>query len=199
MRLKHLLLVWGHLSSQDFFVWWILYDSTRRFLPIKSWQVYSNPTQGDGDNSLRGSFQRLRPRIAQHHSLHATHSISKPIRKLLFSRRSWRGVPNSFALLLALKSRGVYLKTIPPCVGVPGVCHQSVTESPLPTLPHSLSWRKGRPAGCPPLTLSYPSKNVNPLQKRNCKEILCRGSKNRGERLWGMKCGGRAGCAHCLT
>ena len=35
-----------------------------RFLPIKSWVVNWNPTQGDDDNSLRGSFRCSPARIA---------------------------------------------------------------------------------------------------------------------------------------
>ena len=38
--------------------------SAGRFLPIKSWVVNWNPTQGDDDNSLRGSFHCSRARIA---------------------------------------------------------------------------------------------------------------------------------------
>ena len=52
------------------------FESTCRFLPIKSWQVNWKATQADGDNSLRGSFHWLRPRIAQHNSLQPAVPIS---------------------------------------------------------------------------------------------------------------------------
>ena len=100
----------------------------------------------------------------------------------------WKILVREYPCTLVWESEGY------PCgVGVPGVCHQSVTESPLPTLPHSLL-EKGAACWVSASNSVIPTPKMLSCCKRgDAKKYCVEAEKSKKERLRGMKCDGRGG------